>query len=58
MRTAAVTQAMQVCLGEHAIPVGTLTYSRQEESDGIADGTVDTGLVKLSMIAPRALALH
>jgi serine/threonine-protein kinase HipA len=29
MRTEAVTQAMQVCLGEHAIPVGTLTYSRQ-----------------------------
>src|SRR5260370_21293406 len=29
MRTDAVTQTMQVCLGEQAIPVGTLTYSRQ-----------------------------
>ncbi|HEY5264027.1 MAG TPA: HipA N-terminal domain-containing protein, partial [Steroidobacteraceae bacterium] len=29
MRTEAVTQTMEVCLGEHAIPVGTLTYSRQ-----------------------------
>ena len=29
MRTETVTQAMQVCLGEHAIAVGTLTYSRQ-----------------------------
>lgn len=29
MRTEAVTQTMQVCLGEQAIPVGTLTYSRQ-----------------------------
>jgi hypothetical protein len=29
MRTEAVTQAMQVCLGERAIPVDTLTYSRQ-----------------------------
>src|SRR6266568_982213 len=29
MRTEAVTQTMQVWLGEHAIPVGTLTYSRQ-----------------------------
>jgi hypothetical protein len=29
MRTETVTQAMQVCLGEQAIAVGTLTYSRQ-----------------------------
>jgi len=29
MRTEAVTQTLQVFLGEHAIPVGTLTYSRQ-----------------------------
>jgi serine/threonine-protein kinase HipA len=29
MRTEAVTRTMQVCLGEQAIPVGTLTYSRQ-----------------------------
>src|SRR5216683_373121 len=29
MRTEVVTQTMQVFLGEQAIPVGTLTYSRQ-----------------------------
>src|SRR5260370_894650 len=29
MRTEAVTHTMQVCLGEQARPVGTLTYSRQ-----------------------------
>ena len=29
MRTDTVPQTMQVCLGEQAIPVGTLTYSRQ-----------------------------
>jgi serine/threonine-protein kinase HipA len=29
MRTEAITQTMQVCLGEQAILVGTLTYSRQ-----------------------------
>jgi serine/threonine-protein kinase HipA len=29
MRTEANTQTMQICLGEQAIAVGTLTYSRQ-----------------------------
>ena len=29
MRTEAVVQTLQVCLGEHAIAVGTLTYSSQ-----------------------------
>ena len=29
MRTETFTRAMQVCLGEHAIAVGTLTYSRR-----------------------------
>ena len=29
MRTEVITQTMQVCLGEQAIPIGTLTYSRQ-----------------------------
>jgi len=29
MRTDTVPQTLQVCLGEQAIPVGTLTYSRQ-----------------------------
>jgi serine/threonine-protein kinase HipA len=29
MRTEAVAQTLQVCLGEHAIAVGTLTYSRR-----------------------------
>src|SRR5271163_3479776 len=42
MRTDTVPQTMQVCVGEQAIPVGTLTYSRQgtrEKTSFVYDDT-------------------
>jgi len=44
MRTDTVPQTMQVCLGEQAIPVGTLTYSRQGSRENTSFVYDDTWL--------------